>query len=294
VNMAVAKRAVPVNRGPLAAVLMANLVRNLARWCSVMVRAPRAPLARVPGSAIAASGALLAVSVASIFSLDKAASDWAQRMMPYLFTPFHTITDLGLSIWFLVPFGIIVLCLAAVISPALPRITQGVLGALAARFAFLFLAIAVPGLFVSIVKRLIGRARPYVGAHDNPFAYRPFGWEPAYASLPSGHATTVAGAAIAIGALFPRARPVLWLYALLIMFSRVVVLDHHPSDVIAGALVGAVGALLVRRWFAARGLVFCTPGMGAYPWPSLRRIKAAFGQAIGGAKEAVSTGPQTA
>ena len=48
----------------------------------------------------------------------------------------------------------------------------------------------------------------------------------------------------------------MWLYALVIMFSRVVVLAHHPSDVIAGALVGAVGAALVRRWFAARRLVF--------------------------------------
>src|SRR6202043_663006 len=98
-------------------------------------------------------------------------------------------------------------------SPLLSRTAQGVLGALAARFAFLFLAIALPGLFVTIVKRLIGRARPFVGGHDNPFAYRPFGWEPAYASMPSGHATTAAAAAIAIGALFPRARPLMWAYA---------------------------------------------------------------------------------
>jgi membrane-associated phospholipid phosphatase len=66
----------------------------------------------------------------------------------------------------------------------------------------------------------------------------------------------------------------MWLYALLIMFSRVVVLAHHPSDVIAGALVGVVGALLVRRWFAARRRVFCAHDLQAYPGPSLKRIKA--------------------
>ena len=85
----------------------------------------------------------------------------------------------------------------------------------------------------------------------------PFIWRPEYASMPSGHSTTAVAAAIAIGAVWPRTRPVMWLYALVIMLSRVVVLAHHPSDVIAGALIGAVGAFLLRRWFAARRLVFC-------------------------------------
>ncbi len=65
----------------------------------------------------------------------------------------------------------------------------------------------------------------------------------------------------------------MWLYALIIMFSRIVVLAHHPSDVIAGTLVGALGALLVRRWFAARGLVFRTGDLVAKPGPSWRRVR---------------------
>ena len=89
--------------------------------------------------------------------------------------------------------------------------------------------------------------------------------------MPSGHATNVAAAAIAIGAIWPRLRPVMWLYALVIMFSRVVVFAHHASDVIAGALVGAIGAALVRRFFAARGLVFSARDLTAYPGPSLAR-----------------------
>jgi membrane-associated phospholipid phosphatase len=62
------------------------------------------------------------------------------------------------------------------------------------------------------------------------------------------------------------------------MFSRVVVLAHHPSDVVAGALVGTVGAALVRRWFAARRLVF-SPKLSVYAGPSLRQIGAAVARA---------------
>ncbi len=123
------------------------------------------------------------------------------------------------------------------------------------RLGFVFLAIGLPSLFATIVKRLIGRARPFVAGNDI-WAYEPFSWQVRYASLPSGHATTAFAALVAIGAIFPQARALMWIYAVLIALSRVVVTAHHPSDVIAGAIVGAVGALLVRNWFAARRLGF--------------------------------------
>ena len=67
--------------------------------------------------------------------------------------------------------------------------SQRVLAAIAVRLGFLFLAIGLPGLVVTIVKRLIGRARPLVEGSADPFIYRPLGWSVEYASLPSGHAT---------------------------------------------------------------------------------------------------------
>ena len=42
----------------------------------------------------------------------------------------------------------------------------------------------------------------------------------------------------------------------LIALSRLVLLAHHPSDVVAGALIGVIGAMFVRYWFAARRLGF--------------------------------------
>jgi len=259
-----------------------NALKNLERWTLAVAPPPPARMLRPSLPALAAVAVTLYVVIASMFAIDAAASDWARHEPSWVRDTFEHITNFGLSGWFLIPFAAIVLGLAAVVSPALSRRSQGVLTALAARFGFLFLAIGVPGLFVAIVKRLIGRARPYVGGtgHDNPFLYRPFVWRPDYASMPSGHSTTAVSAAIAIGAIWPRSRGVMWLYALVIMVSRVAVLAHHPSDVIAGALTGAAGAYLVRRWFAARRLVFCARDLRAYPGPSWRRVKAALGDAL--------------
>ncbi len=254
---------------------------NLWQAILVLGRAPRAKPPRVRAGALVAVAGTIAVIVASMFFLDAAASDWARHLPQWVVDPAEQITNFGLSGRFLYPLGFIVLFLAAVIGPWLPRMTRGVLATLVGRFGFLFIAIGLPSLFDTIVKRLIGRARPYIGPRDNPFFYKPLSWSPEYASMPSGHSTTAAAAAIAIGAIWPRARGVMWAYALIIMFTRVAINVHHPSDVVAGGLVGVIGALMVRRWFAARGLVFFAHDLRAFPGPSLRRLGIAAREIVG-------------
>jgi membrane-associated phospholipid phosphatase len=270
----------PVSASACLSTLPKNTLENFAKWSTALVREPLVRTPPLPPSAFVAIILTFAVAIAAMFSIDATASNWAHHLPRWFINAFEEITNFGLGGWFLIPSAFVFLCLAAVAAPTLPRITQGVLAALAARFGFLFLAVGAPGLFDTIIKRLIGRARPYVGSHDEPFAYFPFSWRPEYASMPSGHSATVAAAAIAIGALWPKMRPAMWLFALLIMFSRVVVLAHHPSDVIVGALVGAVGAVLIRRWFAARRLVFSAQELKAFPGPSLQRATAAARQVL--------------
>ena len=253
---------------------------NLGRWIMALLRPPRAPLPRVGARSGVAIAVIVAVIVALMFFVDTRATEAARHLPGWLRPLADEITDYGRSSVFLFPVGFVLLLIAALKTPASPRMTQGVLAMLATRFGFLFVAIGLPSLFATIVKRLIGRARPYVGAHDDPFAFIPFIWRPEYASMPSGHSTTAAAAAIAIGALWPSLRPIAWLYALIIMMTRIVLIAHHPSDVLGGALVGAVGALLVQRWFAARRLGFSPRDLNAYPWPSWRRLKASLRTAL--------------
>jgi membrane-associated phospholipid phosphatase len=276
--------AAPVGQGaPQGSALQrvaGNIRQNVALCARALARPPRSAIVARSSGAIAIAVALTAAAAVSMILLDARAVEWARGEPHWFRAAFEAITRFGLSGWFLFPCGFVLLLLAAVTSPHLTTAARAVLAALGARFGFVFLAIGLPGLFVSIVKRLIGRARPFVGGHEDPLAYVPFAWHPAFASMPSGHATTAVAAAIAIGAIWPRTRIVMWIYAAAIMISRVAVLAHHPSDVIGGALVALIGTYLLRHWFAERGLVFRPSDLGAKPAPSPARVAAALRQAM--------------
>jgi undecaprenyl-diphosphatase len=201
----------------------------------------------------------------------------ASKQLPgWAYPAFEFMTDFGKSGWFLWPTGIVLAAIAALTAPAVAPLSRLVLAAIAVRTGFLFAAIAVPSLFATIIKRLIGRARPHVGTEADPFLYGQLVWRADYASMPSGHATTAFAAAIAVGLLWPRLRPLMLIYALIIAVSRVVLDAHYLSDVIAGAFVGSIGALIVRDWFARRHLGFVVDAQGVthpLPGPSWARIK---------------------
>jgi membrane-associated phospholipid phosphatase len=220
--------------------------------------------------------AVVALMLILMVTIDAPAIRGVGHLPFWVVSAFDEFTDYGKSGWFLWPLGLLFLALCA-LSPTLTPFSQRVLATVIVRVGFLFMAIAVPSLFVTIVKRMIGRARPLVGGSLDPFLYSPFIWRPEYAGMPSGHATTAFAVLVAFGTLWPRARTVLLVYAVSIAISRVVVIAHYPSDVLAGALVGIAGAIIVRHYFAQRRLGFAIEPDGAihqYPGPSRRRIKA--------------------
>jgi len=249
----------------------------LTLWLGAIVRPRRFKESRLlPPYIRLVIGALagLALVAFAMLAFDAPGVAFAKSLPLWVVETFNEITDFGKSGWFLIPISGLIVLAAILSTPAAGRFTNLVIASLIVRLSYVFLAIALPSLFVTIVKRLIGRVRP---SELGPYAYVPWSWKPAFASMPSGHATTAAAAAIAIGALWPKARAPMWIYAALIMASRVVIEAHYVSDVIAAAFVGAFGAILVRNWFAARGLAFVPATDGAVhalPAPSWRRVKA--------------------
>ncbi|MHC2280172.1 membrane-associated phospholipid phosphatase [Bradyrhizobium diazoefficiens] len=222
---------------------------------------------------LSAAGAALVIALMLAFDLTEI------QLMPARGTPglwpIRILTDFGKDEYVLSALAV-ALVAVALVAAGLYGTRRALLLGLGTRLQFLFLSVAFSVLIAEILKYLIGRGRPFVGGKADPFNFIPFEGSGAYASLPSGHAVTAFALAFAVSALWPRLRVFMFTYAIVILLTRLVLLAHHPSDVVAGALVGMVGAMAVRYWFAARRLGFAIRADGsilAIPGPVGGRLK---------------------
>jgi membrane-associated phospholipid phosphatase len=204
---------------------------------------------------------------------------WEIAQMPKRGTPslwwVRILTDFGKDEYVLAVLAVLLIAVA-IVSPALRGIQRSLLLGLGTRLQFLFCAVAVSNLVTEVLKYCIGRGRPFVGGEANAFHFSHFAGNPAYYSFPSGHATTALALAFAVSVIWPKARFAMAVYAVAIVATRLVLVAHHPSDVVAGALVGIVGAMFVRYWFAARRLGFAIQRDGSIVslvGPSSGRLK---------------------
>ena len=204
---------------------------------------------------------------------------WEIGLMPPRGTaslwPVRILTEFGKDAYVLCILALMLLAVALA-AAALRDTSRARLLSFGLRLQFLFFAVLVPLLAGEMIKWIVGRGRPFVGGKADPFNFVHFAGTEANASLPSGHVVTAFALAFAVSAVWPRARGAMIAYALLIAFTRLVLLAHHPSDVVAGALIGVVGAMCVRYWFAARRLGFAIRRDGVIlplAGPSLSRLK---------------------
>jgi membrane-associated phospholipid phosphatase len=228
--------------------------------CAQIVRPPshsrRAEAARRSARHVLLLTAIIGVAIITLmYALDvREISLMPKRGTPGLW-PIRILTDFGKDVYVLGSIaGLLVI--VAMAAPAAKGMRRSLLLGFGIRLQFLFFAVLVSILAGELIKYVVGRGRPFVGGQANAFNFSHFAGTEAYASFPSGHATTAVALAFAVSALWPRARIGMMVYALLIMATRLVLLAHHPSDVVAGALVGTIGAMAVRYWFAARRLGF--------------------------------------
>ncbi|MBR0753774.1 phosphatase PAP2 family protein [Bradyrhizobium jicamae] len=206
-------------------------------------------------------------------------------LMPARGTPslwwVRILTDFGKDTYVLIALGVLLIAVV-IAAPAMRGTSRIVLAGLGTRLQYLFLSVALANIIADILKFVVGRGRPFVGGKANAFNFQHFAGTEAYASLPSGHATTAFALAFAVSAVWPQMRVPMFVYAIVIIATRLVLLAHHPSDVVAGALVGIVGAMAVRYWFAARRLGFAIQQDGtivSLAGPSPERLKRVAGRA---------------
>jgi membrane-associated phospholipid phosphatase len=223
---------------------------------------------------------------AAIIVLMYALDAWEIAQMPKRGTPslwwVRILTDYGKYEYVLAVLAVL-LIVVAIVSPALRGMQRSLLLGLGTRLQFLFCAVTVPVLITEVIKWCVGRGRPFVGGEDNVFHFSHFAGTPAYSSFPSGHATTAFALAFAVSAVWPGSRIAMAVYAVIIAATRLVLLAHHPSDVVAGALIGIIGAMFVRYWFAARRLGFAIQHEGSIVsliGPSSGRLKRVAGGAF--------------
>ena len=258
-----------------------RLALIVSTWAEQLVRSP-SQVHRAEGARRFSRNVLTTAVIAAILVV--ALMIWADAreiaLMPPRGTPdlwpFRILTDFGKDTYVLLLITIL-LIVAALVAPALHGSARRRWLSVGLRLQFIWLALAVPLVFGELVKWTAGRGRPFVGGQANPFNFVPFAGTGAHASFPSAHAITAVALAFAIAAIWPRMRGVMAAYALIIVFTRLVLLAHHPSDVVAGAAIGMIGAMCVRYWFAARSLGFAIGEAGIIsPLPErpLKRVAA--------------------
>lgn len=145
-------------------------------------------------------------------------------------------------------------------------------------------ALAVTAAVVYPMKTLVGRPRPGLGAGEGggegatgvfyapdvvlgPLGVHPFGepvgfrhawefWAGISAdlwSMPSAHTAYAVVMAVFLGTAYPRVAWLVWLLAVLVGVARVIFGAHYPTDVVAGAAIGAAaGMVAVRGEFGQR------------------------------------------
>lgn len=243
-------------RGGYVAQLLAVFWRGLAQ----LVRSPSHSRRAEAARRLARHSLWLSVAGATLVLVLMVGFDQIEiQLMPPRGTPglwpIRILTDFGKDEYLLVVLGAVLVVLAFV-AAGLHGARRALLLGLGTRLQYVFLSVAVSALVAEILKYVVGRGRPFVGGKANPFNFVPFEGTGAFASLPSGHAVAAFALAFAVSALWPRLRVFMFAYAIVILLTRLVLLAHHPSDVVAGALVGTIGAMAVRYWFAARRLGF--------------------------------------
>ena len=102
------------------------------------------------------------------------------------------------------------------------------------------------GLFL---KKTILRPRPWAGMAPDLVNHLVIAQKGRNYSFPSNHAANMSGLATVFSAIYGQYKYVFWSIAGIVIFSRVYIGVHYPSDVISGCIMGSLyGLFIIKCW----------------------------------------------
>jgi undecaprenyl-diphosphatase len=177
-------------------------------------------------------------------------------------TFFKHVTRFGKSDWILIGTGAFVIVMMTLDAAALRARSRARRAIRTLAALYVFVSVAISGIVANLAKYAIGRARPRYFSAEGTTSFDFFSGDASWASFPSGHATTAMALGVSLALLFPRFRWIFLCFGFWIAASRLFILQHYPSDMFAGCLLGGSGAWLIARALAQRRLIFGFDGDG--------------------------------
>ena len=143
----------------------------------------------------------------------------------------------------------------------------------------LALSIVVTAILPHLLKRLIDQKRPDRCMVHGPRRGIPRSGKP-YDAFPSGHAMHVGAVASAVSWAYPKSAPVAWAIGGVIAATRIVILAHWTTDVLAGLAIGALVERCVRprseRPISEEGAPQASAGLSPSPRSTVSSERASF------------------
>lgn len=205
----------------------------------------------------------LVLSAVSMLVVDRPLALWLKTDLdPDLRGFFATVTDIGLAKYWFTPavLGLLVSLVATRYSLTVAAHERWKSRAQAGAYALAVLSVS--GILVNLIKFVIGRLRPRYLFESGAYGVEPFNASMGMNSFPSGHTQAIVAAMLVLYFLWPRHALLYLLVAVVIGLSRVMITVHYPSDVLAGAVLSIVVAVVLRRVWLDRGWT-----VQLAPWP---------------------------
>ena len=161
-----------------------------------------------------------------------------------------TVTDIGKGAPYFILFGFTYVSARFMFLYTAPMAVARWYANLARTALFGLVSCAAAGIFINVIKFVVGRGRPRTLFREDEYGFDPFNSDWVYNSFPSGHSQTAFTVATVLALAIPRLTPYFFLMAGMIALSRVMIGMHYVSDIVFGSWLGFVIVLLInRRYF---------------------------------------------